>query len=174
MQRSQSLEDLLDFLAHAGERGLMPVATAQALSVATRNVFSVLDGSERSDLPLDDLDGVIKRFNNKRARDFSPATLTEYGRRVQRAVELYQQWTHDPASFSVKTRSTRTSKKVDHTDERAPSPISSRAVPGTREGYQTAFPVRPGHVITIMNIPLDLSNAEADRLAQFIRLLGPA
>lgn len=44
----------------------------------------------------------------------------------------------------------------------------------TSDAYQTAFPVRPGHVVTVSNIPLDLSAAEAERLAQFIRLLAPA
>lgn len=180
MQNSHSLEDLLDFLAHASERGLVPTATAQALAVATRNVFSVLDGSDRASLPLDDLDGVIKRFNNKRARDFSAGSLKEYGRRVRRAVDLYQQWKNDPANFSVKTRSTSASKKANRTndrtatDEPSPSPISSDSMPRASTGYETAVPVRPGHVVTITNIPFDLTSAEADRLAQFIRLLAPA
>jgi hypothetical protein len=190
MQNGHSVEDLLDFLSHAGERGLMPAATAQALAVATRNVFSVLDGAERSNLPLDDLDGVIKRFNNKRARDFNPGSLKEYGRRVRRAVDMYQQWKTDPANFTVKTRSTSTSKKKDRangrtatlthpgssteTAEPAPSPTSAPSIPGASAGYQTAFPVRPGHVVTVANLPLDLSSAEAERLAQFIRLLAPA
>lgn len=189
MQNGYSVEDLLDFLSHAGERGLMPAATAQALAVATRNVFSVLDDAERSSLPLDDLDGVIKRFNNKRARDFNPSSLREYGRRVRRAVDMYQQWKNDPANFAVKTRATSPSKKSrangraiaapnsgqsPEIAEPVVAPISFPNPPGAAAGYQTAFPVRPGHVVVVANIPLDLSTAEAERLAQFIRLLAPA
>jgi len=189
MQNGHSVEDLLDFLAHAGERGLVPAATAQALAVATRNVFAVLDQAERSNLPLDDLDGVIKRFTNKRARDFSPTSLKEYERRVRRAVDLYQQWKSDPANFTVKTRATSTSRKRDKLNggtatlptssqsregvEPVASSISAPATLGTVAGYQTTFPVRPGHVVTIGNIPLDLTQAEAERLMQFIRLLAP-
>lgn len=187
MQNGNSVEDLLDFLNHAGERGLMPAATAQALAVATRNVFSVLDGAERSKLPLDDLDGVIRRFNNKRARDFRPASLKEYARRVRRAVEMYQQWKADPANFTVKTRATNTSGKKGRENGPAAAPAVSRAVsedteaaatplllhPTTTGGYQTAFPLRPGQVVTISNVPPDMSPAEADRLAKFIRLLAP-
>ncbi|MGV3707766.1 MAG: hypothetical protein ACO1Q7_02925 [Gemmatimonas sp.] len=190
MQNDHSLEDLLDFLSQAGERGLMPAATAQALSVATRNVFSVLDDAERAHLPLDDLDGVIRRFNNKRAREFNPSSLKEYGRRVHRAVEMYQQWKSDPANFSVKTRATSASKqkekkvngrasaapasKSQEMVEQSTTPSTARIQAASTTGYQSAFPVRPGHVVVIDNIPFDLSQSEAERLAQFVRLLAPA
>lgn len=186
MGHAHSLADLLEFLQHAGDRGLMPAATAQALAVATRNVFAVLDDVEREAIPFDDLDGVIKRFSNKRAKDFNPASLKEYGRRVRRAVEMYQQWKGDPANFSVKTRATGSTRKK-ATDARTTPPAQSgqaasdqidasgqMAAPGTgANAYQTAFPVRPGHVVVVANIPHDLTNTEAQRLAQFIQLLAP-
>jgi hypothetical protein len=189
MQNDRSLEDLLDFLSHASERGLMPAATAQALAVAVRNVFSVLDEAERSSLPLDDLEAVIQRFTNKRAKDFNPSSLKEYGRRVRRAVELYQQWKLDPANFSVPTRATNSAKKKERgagrpamdarpsngnesTESAAPTVVPVAA--GTMNAYQTAFPVRAGHVVAITNIPADLTQPEAERLAQFIRLLAPS
>jgi hypothetical protein len=189
MSAPHSLEDLLDFLTHAGDRGLMPAATAQALAVATRNVFAVLDDAERAALPLDELDAVITRFNNKRARDFNPGSLREYARRVRRAVELFQNWKRDPANFSVKTRTTTPTKRSGRTGGRstadAPAPRApdtldqplptapASAVQASGNAYQTAFPVRPGHVVTVSNIPLDLSASEAERLAQFVRLLAP-
>jgi len=158
----------------------MPAATAQALAVATRNVFSVLDESERAALPLDDMDGVIRRFNNKRSRDFNPSSLTEYGRRVRRAVELYLGWRNDPASFSVKTRVTSGGRRdrphgrqAESSSVREPDDNVEWPSMATASGYQTAFPVRRGHVVAISNIPHDLSAAEAERLANFIRLLAP-
>lgn len=190
MPNKHSAEDVLDFLAHAGERGLMPAATAQALAVATRNVFAVLDESEKSDLPLHDLDSVIRRFNNKRARDFTPTSLKEYARRVRRAADLYLKWKNDPANFSVRTRATSPRSKAadrakvritqsmqsndpDENDGFTAQPYPCSPSPGAGDGYATAFPVRAGQVVTVSNIPLDLTNAEADRLAQFIRMLAP-
>ena len=189
MQTSHSLQDVVDFLNHTDSRGLMPTATAQALAVAVRNVFSVLDVAEQSSLPLDDIDGVIRRFENKRARDFSPSSLKEYGRRVHRAVALYEQWKKEPAGFSVKTRSTnskskgsrsttstRSAGKVVNSDEREPAtaPVLAQSPtplnPG--QGYSSSFPVRSGHVVTISNIPPDMTSNEAERLAQFVRMLG--
>jgi hypothetical protein len=45
-------------------------------------------------------------------------------------------------------------------------------MPRNPGGYQTAFPVRPGQIVTISNIPDDLTRAEAERLAQFIQMLA--
>lgn len=181
MANSHSVEDLIDFLNHASERGLMPAATAQALAVATRNVFSVLEESERANLPIEDIESVIRRFNNKRARDFNPASLKEYGRRVKRAIEMYLRWREDPANFSVKSRATNPGKKRERPsskqlDQLGPPPPDDSLphMTSTPGGYQTAFPVRPGQVVTLSNIPHDLSVAEAERLAGFIRLLAPA
>ena len=46
MPQAYSVDDLLEFLDHAGDRGLMPAATAQALAVASRNVMGVLGEQE--------------------------------------------------------------------------------------------------------------------------------
>lgn len=187
MENVYSLEDLLDFLSHAGERGLMPTASAQALAVATRNVFQVLDDNERASLPLDDLDAIVRRFTNKRAKDFNPKSLKEYGRRVHRAVDLFLQWKLDPANFAVKTRATSPARKRERANGsqlELPSPTFipddrpqgelpvAASYPVSANGFQTAFPIRPGQVVTICNLPLDLSTAEVERLAQFIKLLA--
>lgn len=179
MANGYSVDDLLDFLAHASQRGLMPAATAQALAVASRNVFAVLDDTERLDLREADLEAIIKRFANKRARDFNPSSLKEYGRRVQRAVDLFLQWRENPADFSVKTRSTNPGRKKDRNSKAdllpsgSPDPDSvDRTGSRIHGGYQSSFPVRPGRVVTISNVPEDLSAAEAERLAQFVKMLA--
>lgn len=176
MANAYSADDLLDFLDHAGDKGLMPAATAQALAVASRNVFGVLSDDERKDLGKLDIESVVKRFTNKRARDFNPKSLKEYGRRVTRALNLYLTWREDPANFTVKTRTTVNSRKRgnshpgaedDNTFSAATSEPPSR--PG---GYQTSIPVRPGVVLTLQNVPHDLTKAEAERLAAFVRMLA--
>lgn len=177
MANAYSLGDLLEFLEHARDHGLMPAATAQALAVASRNVFGVLSDAERTDLSAQDIDGVIRRFNNKRAKDFNQSSLKEYGRRVQRALDLYLRWRENPATFTVKTRSTSTARKSDRVKKAVDelenaslqdaSPIPPR--PGT---YNSSLPVRPGIVVTVANIPNDLTKVEAERLANFVRMLA--
>lgn len=177
MHDEYSVEELLDFLSQASMRGLLPVATAKALAVAVRNVTGVLDPDERADLRSLDLESVIRRFNDKRANDFNPSSLREYGQRTRRAVEYFLASKDDPAGLSIRRRATAKAK----TETSQPDSIPSAQIAKTdaeppisriENGYQSAFPIRPGHIVTINNIPHDLSGAEADRLAQFIRLLA--
>lgn len=171
------MEDLLNFLSHAGDRGFMPTATAQALAVASRNIFGVLEEDERKNIKELDLDAIIKRFNNKRARDFNPSSLKEYARRVRRAIEIYEQWKNNPAVFSIKTRTTNRKPRREQpveTSTREPGATVADAQPAqNRNGtFQSSFPVGPGRVVTLSDIPDDLTVAEAERLAQFVRMLA--
>ncbi|MFN0141295.1 MAG: hypothetical protein ACKVQW_14560 [Pyrinomonadaceae bacterium] len=176
MTNEYSMEDLLDFLGHAGERGLMPAATAQALSVATRNVFGVLEDHEQKKISELDIGAVIKRFNNKRAKDFNTASLKEYGRRVKRAIELYEHWKDDPAKFSVKTRAARNTGKKSQAEAIRPEPSLSKAevhtITNHEDTYQSSCPVGPGRVITLINVPKDLTSVEAKKLAEFVNMLA--
>jgi hypothetical protein len=136
---------------------------------------------------LEELDAIVHRFHNKRARDFNPSSLKEYERRVRRAVELFLQWKQDPANFSVPTRrATLTSVKRGKNGGRArdlkpaeaaestnPADLSIPPAPSpSASNYVTQLPVRPGHMVQLSNVPFDLTVAEAERLAQFVRLLG--
>jgi hypothetical protein len=176
MANAYSVDDLLEFLDHAAGRGLMPAATAQALAVATRNVLGVLAENERTDLSQLDIEAVIKRFTNKRAKDFNPSSLKEYGRRVNRAVELFLKWREDPANFAIKTRAASTSRKKERgaeNGEPAPRDAQPEQVPTQLAGtYQSSLPVRQGLVVTLVNVPKDLTRAEAERLANFIKMLA--
>ena len=175
MTNDYSVDDLLDFLNHAGDRGLMPTASARALAVATRNVFGVLEEDEQKNIGKLDLDAVIKRFNNKRARDFNPGSLKEYARRVRKAIELFEEWKSNPADFSVKTRTSRRSKS-EPSSEKISRPTNSfpetQASTGQSGTYQSSFPIRAGRVITLLNVPEDLTSAEAEKLAQFVKMLA--
>lgn len=179
MANTYTMEDLLDFLTHAGKRGLMPAATATALGVAVRNVFGVLKENEQNDLSRVDVDAVFKRFTNKRKRDFSPGSLKEYDRRVRRALDLYVKWRDDPANFSVKTRATSAAGTkqrnegvgVRPTDTSEPH-VRGQASPPQGPGYTSSIPIRTDWVVTLTNIPPDLTRPEADRLATFVRMLA--
>lgn len=176
MSNAYSVDDLLGFLDHAADKGLLPPATATALAVACRNVFGILADQERANIAGLDRKALIKRFQNKRARDFTPDTLKEYGRRVERAVTLFEQWRDDPANFQVPTRSTTIRRKngpppgptpgAEVVPTAGPAPVS---LPGT---YQTAVPLGPERIITLVNVPVDLTEQEAQRVAAFVKMLA--
>jgi hypothetical protein len=176
MANAYSADDLLEFLDHAGDKGLMPAATSQALAVATRNVLGILSDAEKADLRQLDLDAIVRRFTNKRAKDFNPASLKEYGRRIRRAVDLFLSWREDPANFKVKTRTTAGAlKRVKElgSDEPMTRETSTEQAPDEVAGtYRSAIPIRPGLVVTLVNIPNDLTSVEAERIAGFVRMLA--
>jgi len=176
MANAYSADDLLEFLDHAGDKGLMSAATAQALAVATRNVLGILSDAEKVDLRQLDLDAAVKRFTNKRAKDFNPSSLKEYGRRIRRAVDLFLSWRDDPANFTVKTRTTAGPRKKDKefgNDGSTTRETSTEQAPDELAGtYRSAIPIRPGLVVTLVNIPNDLTSAEAERIAGFVRMLA--
>ncbi len=176
MTANYSADELLAFLDHAAEKGLMPAATATALQVASRTVFAILTDQERADVRKLDLDAVTRRFENKRARDFTPGSLKTYGSRVRRAVAQFITWRDDPGNFRPKTRSTaamrtrRQAQEIEHSGEDLTD--SARTPPSAPGSYQTAFPLRPGTVVSFLNIPEDLTPAEAKRLSDFITMLA--
>jgi hypothetical protein len=176
MANAYSVDDLLEFLDHAGDRGLMPAATAQALAVASRNVLGILSEHEKTDLGQLDLEAVIRRFTNKRAKDFNPSSLKEYRRRLHRAVDLFLKWREDPANFTVKTRAGSGSRRKEKGTENGDTGTregQSERVSAQRAGtYESSIPVRPGLVVTLVNVPYDLTSAEAERLAMFVRMLA--
>jgi hypothetical protein len=180
MDADYSFDDLLSFLEHATERGLMPAATARAMAVASRQVFALLTPEERADLRHLDLEGTLRRFEIKRAKDFNPTSLKEYGRRAGKAVKLFIEWRTHPAGFSVKTRASSAGRRrstavsVEPLPTQAAEPSAAPAVgfAPLGSGHQTSLLIRKGHVVTLTNIPTDFTKAEAERLAQFVRLLA--
>lgn len=176
MANAYSMDDLLEFLDQAGDQGLMSAATAQALAVAARNVLGVLSDDERADLRHLDIDATIRRFTNKRAKDFNPSSLNEYGRRVRRAVELFLSWCENPANFMIKTRGVsalRKKEKGSGSTATAAEEAATELTPVEGAGtYRTSIPVRPDLVVTLVNIPNDLTSTEAERIADFVRMLA--
>lgn len=171
-------EGLLAFLDAAAARGSLPRATAAALTVASRRVMEVLTARERANLLNVEPAVIVNRFNNKFADRFSAGSLKEYGRRFERALELFKQWNASPSNFSVPMRLTKQARQrqaaLEPTQEitRVSDAGSAPAAPAGAASFHSSFPVRPGTVVTVLNIPADLTTAEADRLAQFIRMLA--
>lgn len=171
-------EGLLAFLDVAAARGSLPRATAAALTVASRRVMEVLTPKERANLLNVEPAVVIKRFNNKFADHFSAGSLKEYGRRFERALELFKQWNANPSNFSVPTRLTKRARQrragVDSTHDETRAALAGNALeaPARASTFHSSFPVRPGTVVTFLNIPSDLTRAEAERLAQFVKMLA--
>jgi hypothetical protein len=95
-------------------------------------------------------------------------------------VDDFLRWRDNPASYTPQQRvssANKGKKKRDTEFDSSRAQVNSedpmeQPAPNDPGSYQSAFPVRPGWVVTIVNLPHDLSKSEADRLAQFIRMLA--
>lgn len=99
--------------------------------------------------------------------------------RTQRAMELYEQWRSDPSNFSVRTRVTGAAQRARNWwGAQGPTSVATEPDPGESlpvalsGGYSSSIPIRPDWVVTVANVPTDLTPDEAERLAKFVRMLA--
>src|SRR6266496_2402296 len=89
-------KQLVEHWAWAAEKGQMNRNTAGALRTACVHVLGALDNWEQIDVTSLDVDDVIRRFQNLRARDFNPTSLNAYARRFRNAVASFLEHAKDP------------------------------------------------------------------------------
>ena len=166
------------FVAHwtyVGDKSIMKRNTANSLQAACRQVLSVDEGWEDLDVTQIDVDGVFKRFVNKRGRDFKPESLLAYKRRFALALKMFKEYVNDPEGWKPMTRE-RNALQKGNGDESveeskavpAKAPIPSLAEPGLIE---FPFPLRGGRVARL-RLPADLKMEDVRRLTAFIRALA--
>src|SRR6266513_2095553 len=95
---------LVEHWTWAAEKGQMNRNTAGALRTACVHVLGALDNWEQIDVTSLDVDDVIRRFQNLRARDFNPTSLNAYARRFRNAVASFLEHAKDPAGWKPISR----------------------------------------------------------------------
>lgn len=166
---------LVEFLNWVAEKGLLKRNTAQALRVASEKVLDVDDDWESSDVSEIDVDALLRRFENLRAADYTPGSLSTYQSRFRRALAMYLDYVAKPAGWSpdIQRRKSKTETGTDETRSGV-SPGSERARSESRPAdhlVEYPFPVRPG-CLGRLALPPDLTTAEARRVAAFVTSLA--
>lgn len=162
----------------AADKGLMNRNTAKSLKAVAAQVLLVLDDWESVDVKTLDVDQAFNRFQNKRAKDFTPNSLDTYRSRFGKAVNLFLEYEKDPSSWHVPTSAPRKEKKTAVTNG---SPQPSPASPSLQTQYsqQTTasgfidypFPLRDGRVAQL-RLPIDLKKSDVSRLTAFLSSLA--
>jgi hypothetical protein len=162
----------------AAGKGLMKANTAAALRAACSQVMSARDDWQTVDVRTLDVDDTFQRFQNKRAKDFTPESLEAYKRRFAQAVRRFLEYADNPSGWKFESREPAKREKKpngDHQDaavngaevaaERRPSaPPASGLV-------EYPFPLRAGR-LAYMRLPADLTTAEVKRLTTFLESLA--
>lgn len=182
MDTSYSRASLLKFLDTLGTKGLANANTAQSLRVSCGKILVDLTDPEDADVRKVDVGLAVRKFNNKNPGTLSPASLTEYQRRVTLAIREFDLYQGNPAGYKgigrAPSRSENgekaTAKKKDQTPNGPAQPEGSRgaqAAPASSGGLSHTFPMRPDFLAQVV-LPRDMKTAEAQRLCAFIRALA--
>ena len=160
-------DSFIRFWEYVSNRGLMKVNTARSLAASARQVLSVEKKWEDIDISTLDVEGIIDRFKNLRARDYKPETLNVYGRRFRRALALYLEYLVDPAGWKpIAQRGV--AKELDR--ESDGSSIESNFLVSNLKLMSYPFPLRDDCIVQ-MRLPIDFSTRDLARLTTFLKAL---
>lgn len=167
-------KDLVNHWNWATEKGLMNSNTASALRAACTQVLGSLDNWEEIEIQDIDIEDAIFRFNNLRAKDFTPSSLNTYASRFRKAVESFQSYVSNPSGWKPTQRAPK-SKKPKESNQPKPKSIEVESAPPPQSPaddlIQYPFPLRDG-LIAVIKIPANLSQSEATRMAAFLTALA--
>jgi len=168
---------LVEFLRQAPEQGLLNSAVAKSRFAAVEQVFAELNAEERRDIRLIDVDTVCARLHKIEGSSIRPEVVELYKSRVQAALADYLAWVRDPKGFaSIGGESPRARKRTALSDQERSVESGALeeirlATTGPRDDL-VSVPLRENLTVHIANLPLDLSQQEARRIAGVIEALA--
>ena len=178
------VDDLETFLQYVADKGLANKQTSSSRRAAVGKVFGILDDAEREDVREIDIDEVFMRFVNLHGTDYKPESIQVYKSRVSKAIDDFLRYREDPISFRAarpmrvtvskakgKPTGTKvlTASRIDESDRK-----DEMKLPAVRqtETVNVPVPIRPGHVVQLMDVPYDLTEAEASKIARIVEALA--
>lgn len=167
-------EALGRFLKQAGMEGLINPATARARRNALDHLAGELNEGEQADIRMIDVDQLVSRFHKLEGSSIRPETLELYGERLKKGLDDYLRWLDAPSKFTPSARERvrnfargSVAAPALNDEQRAAERIRLEAT--ENPSRIVPVPVRSDHVVYIDNLPLDLTPAEAERIARIVR-----
>lgn len=174
----KSLGAMLEFLDWTAEKGLMAKNTVSGRKAAVSNVLGILDPEEQSDVTAVDLDSVMARFVNLHGKKYNTSSLNVYKSRTNAAINDFTAYLADPLAF--KPQSSKSEKPAGKAiRKKTPSPLASEdlgqlPVPTATVTSVNVFPIqiRENLIVRIHGLPFDLTEAEAERIANVVKAMA--
>jgi hypothetical protein len=166
-------QSFIRFWEYVSDRGLMKVNTARSLAASAKQVLNVEKNWEGVDIRDLDVEGLIERFKNLRARDYKPETLNVYSRRFRRALVLYLDYLKDPTGWRpitqrVAGKEMKKDAKVGKTRSRPA--LGQLPVDQGAKMITYPFPLRDDCIVQV-TLPMELHQEDVGRLTTFLNAL---
>ena len=175
--------DLLRFLLQAVADGHLNAATGNAQRVAVAKILTLAGALDEIDVRNLDVEGLLSRFSEAHRADYTPASLATYKTRFRNAVAMYLAWLAGRSDWPsvIRPRPGWTSQRkgpmggrdvqVELTTGQSDDGRSGRVRAGSSQTVIHQLPLRPDLLVQV-ELPVDLTQADADRVAAFVRSLA--
>ncbi len=172
-----TLDRLQEFLRQAPVAGLLNPAVAKSRSQALEQLLQELTPSERCDIRLIDVDDLCSRLHKIDDSSVRPEVIDLYNKRLKSTLIDYLAWVKDAKSYSsVGGDRARSGKRADRPDQGRAQEL--RALENTALATSDwaagllSIPLRDGKSVFVQNLPLDLTEQEARKIAGVIQALA--
>ena len=164
----------LKFLRHGAVTGLMGPATARSRKLAAEQLLVQLKSEERRDLRLLDVDELCSRFHKLQGSTIRPENLQLYNERLSNGLKDFISWTDDPVNFNSVEGEKPESVLVAARDTPGQAQAREELALNPPRSPHEIFPVplREDLVVYLQNIPLDMTKAEARKIAAVVDALA--
>ena len=172
--KDYSQSAFLKFLRQGAVTGLTSPATARSRKLAAEQLPIQLKPNERSDLRQLDVDELCSRFHKLQGSAIRPESIQVYNERLCGALKDFISWTDDPAGF----------QSVEGEKPEALL-VAARDTPGQAQAREELalkpprsphdifpIPIREDLVVYLQNVPLDMTRAEANKIAAVVQALA--
>jgi hypothetical protein len=152
-------------------------ATAGNWKNAASRFFSIVaDGEpDAADVRRLDLDSLAKRLLNRPGNDIANSSMRVYRSRMSTALTEFQAYLADPLNYkpSIEQREPRRKSSGAASDlgaqKRTGAKVVDEPTPPSGDQFTVPIPLRDGVVTKIVDLPRDLSTAEAERISAIVK-----
>ena len=173
-EKDYSQTAFLEFLRQGAVTGLIGPATARSRKLAAENLLIQLKSHERRDLRQLDVDELCSRFHKLQGSTIRPENIQIYNERLCSGLKDFIVWTSDPVGFKSVEGEKPESVIVAARDSAAQAQAREELALNPPRSPHDIFPVpiRDDLIVYLQNIPLDMTRAEARKIAAVVKALA--
>ena len=164
----------LEFLRLGAVTGMTNPATARSRKLAAEQLLGQLKPHERVDLRVLDVDELCSRFHKLQGSTIRPESIQVYNDRLTSGLKDFVSWTSDPGNFRSVEGEQKEAVSVAARDTPEQAQAREELVLSPPRSPHDIFPVplREELVVYLQNIPLDMTQAEARKIAAVVQALA--
>lgn len=164
----------LKFLRQGAVTGITSPATARSRKLAAEHLLIQLKSHERLDLRLLDVDELCSRFHKLQGSTIRPENIQVYKERLCSALKDFVSWTSDPAGFQSVEGEKPEAVLVASRDTQGQAQAREELALNPPRSPHDIFPIpiRDDLVVYLQNVPLDMTDAEARKIAAVVQALA--